>query len=650
MNYYTLLPFTTFLINLFFVFYLIIVGSKDKVHKAYLCFSISLALWCVSDVILWWHDSSDQIIFLFFKIQLIFQGMVNFSFITFLQYLVFKKTNKYCQYLLWGYTTTIVLLSIVDFTYYPLVQSFERLTDGTLHPIVNPHAYIAAFVNIIGISTFILVLLYTGYKQNAKGSLIHHQVKVIIHGAVTSLILMFSLVIVFKLVLNIEAIPITPSTLTVVLSIFIFYGIIKYKLLTIGVTESAGQIFSKIYDGVVILDHEGFIVNINDVGKTMLSVHGELKDTYFGAYLSDFNYSNDVKDKTLEFEENGNRKTLLYSQSPLIQSDEERGKLIILKDITKLVENEKEIKSLNSLLKSDLQKQHTLLHNAKKEIVENEHQKNIAEIAAGALHNVKNILSHIKVSAHMISDSIHGEEIVGLRRALEMVHTQKDLEEFLHKSPKVLPLLKYLAVLHKPIKEECTKTKDKARRILESVDTIEDLINAQQRYGGKSIIEETPVKKLIDDALIIEGKILNNTNVKIIKNIDTVPDILIHKSKFISVLDNIIKNAAESMISVDEERRQLSIYVAQGPDNMAILKIRDTGCGISPENLSKMFTYGFTTKKDGHGFGLNSCLKYMKEMGGDLKVSSKGVGKGTTFTLFVPTVLTKVPTPTALTH
>ncbi|HYG35278.1 MAG TPA: ATP-binding protein [Clostridia bacterium] len=58
--------------------------------------------------------------------------------------------------------------------------------------------------------------------------------------------------------------------------------------------------------------------------------------------------------------------------------------------------------------------------------------------------------------------------------------------------------------------------------------------------------------------------------------------------------------------------------------------------GISAENLSRICEHGFTTKKDGHGFGLHSGAIAAKELGGALTVHSDGPGKGATFSLELP--------------
>ena len=58
--------------------------------------------------------------------------------------------------------------------------------------------------------------------------------------------------------------------------------------------------------------------------------------------------------------------------------------------------------------------------------------------------------------------------------------------------------------------------------------------------------------------------------------------------------------------------------------------------GIAPENLTRIFSHGFTTRREGHGFGLHSGALAAREMDGRLVASSDGPGKGATFTLELP--------------
>ena len=64
--------------------------------------------------------------------------------------------------------------------------------------------------------------------------------------------------------------------------------------------------------------------------------------------------------------------------------------------------------------------------------------------------------------------------------------------------------------------------------------------------------------------------------------------------------------------------------------------VQDSGVGIPPEVLGRLFEFGYTTKKDGHGFGLHSAALAAREMGGALRASSDGIGAGACFVLELP--------------
>ena len=64
--------------------------------------------------------------------------------------------------------------------------------------------------------------------------------------------------------------------------------------------------------------------------------------------------------------------------------------------------------------------------------------------------------------------------------------------------------------------------------------------------------------------------------------------------------------------------------------------------GIPEENLTRIFAHGFTTRRNGHGFGLHSSALAVRDLGGSLIAESGGTGKGATFRLILPY---KVPSP-----
>jgi signal transduction histidine kinase len=79
----------------------------------------------------------------------------------------------------------------------------------------------------------------------------------------------------------------------------------------------------------------------------------------------------------------------------------------------------------------------------------------------------------------------------------------------------------------------------------------------------------------------------------------------------------------------------LRLGVAEHEGRLRI-SVSDNGVGIPAENLTRIFNHGFTTKRDGHGFGLHSSANAATELHGRLWAESAGEGRGSTFTIDLP--------------
>jgi signal transduction histidine kinase len=71
-------------------------------------------------------------------------------------------------------------------------------------------------------------------------------------------------------------------------------------------------------------------------------------------------------------------------------------------------------------------------------------------------------------------------------------------------------------------------------------------------------------------------------------------------------------------------------------EGYARVDVIDNGLGIPAENLDRVFARGFTTKKNGHGFGLHSSALAARDLGGSLTAQSEGPGRGAIFTVKIP--------------
>jgi C4-dicarboxylate-specific signal transduction histidine kinase len=150
------------------------------------------------------------------------------------------------------------------------------------------------------------------------------------------------------------------------------------------------------------------------------------------------------------------------------------------------------------------------------------------------------------------------------------------------------------------------------------------------------VTEKVKVTDLVEDALRLNLGTLSRQEVQLTREYDKeLPEIVVERHKVLQILVNLIRNAK---YACDESGRQdkrlkVSVRSAEGAIQIAA---SDNGVGIAPENLTRIFNHGFTTRKDGHGFGLHSGALAAKEMGGTLVAQSEGPGKGACFTLSLP--------------
>ncbi len=274
------------------------------------------------------------------------------------------------------------------------------------------------------------------------------------------------------------------------------------------------------------------------------------------------------------------------------------------------------------------------LKEAQQEIIEKAHKAGMADVASGTLHNVGNILNSVKISAQMIMKEVTQSNLHSFKKANELLRENQDnIDEFIANDPKGKKLLEYYLKLEEVLFEEQSEIIGNLHRLNDKIDMIADVIFAQQSYAGiSSLTEDYRLDAVIEDALTLQAGSIDRYGIQVIKNYSALPLIPIQKAKLVHILINLIKNAKESMANMPPGSRKLSILTRK-EDEVAQLIIKDTGKGIKKEDLKKIFTHGYTTKKDGHGFGLHSCANYMTEMNGNIKAESEGSGKGASFIL-----------------
>lgn len=288
--------------------------------------------------------------------------------------------------------------------------------------------------------------------------------------------------------------------------------------------------------------------------------------------------------------------------------------------------------------KDNLQKALQELSNTKDQLVEAAHRAGMADTATGVLHNVGNILNSVNTSASIIRETLLKPVLDKFIKANEVMKPhENNLLGFINQDPKGEKILRYYLQLEEPFKNERERLMNNTDRLVQKIEAINEAIAAQQRFAkGHAYNEKLNLADIIEEALLLQTGMLGRHDIKLQKKFaDDMPMVTVQKTKLMQILVNLYKNAKEAMLEADTQEKVMTIE-AYREDRRVYVKVSDTGVGIEKEHLEKVFAYGFTTKKTGHGFGLHSCANYMTEMGGKMWAESGGKNKGACFILSFP--------------
>jgi PAS domain S-box-containing protein len=270
-----------------------------------------------------------------------------------------------------------------------------------------------------------------------------------------------------------------------------------------------------------------------------------------------------------------------FSTSPLIENNEQIGVIVTFRDLTEMNLMRKQVERMDRLA-------------------------TLGELATGIAHEVRNPLGGIKAAAQVLEESFEESD-----RRLELV------SRIVREIDRVNNLLMDFFKFAKPIKPS------------------RDYFN---------------IESLIDSIYLLIAMQLTSKKITFREEFsDVVPNIFADQNQIEQVLMNIFLNAIQAMPQGGElSVKTYTTTVGENPNlhwsddafdqnlPFVAIEISDTGGGIAPENLEKIFNPFFTTKSEGMGLGLSICSRLMTENNGNIHVESV-LGKGSKFTVMLPT-------------
>ena len=279
------------------------------------------------------------------------------------------------------------------------------------------------------------------------------------------------------------------------------------------------------------------------------------------------------------------------------------------------------------------------LKEAQEILLRQAHEAGMAEMAVGVLHNIGNAITPAKVGATLLMGHLRDSPLRD-RLAPSLAPLRAHLEEGRELEPEERRRLAMI-IHHLPasITEEFDRAVGELDNIAAKHGHIENIIGLQMRYAR---LMDNPdlvdVNRLIRDAVKMVGEAIAKRNITLTLELGELPLVRVEEARLLQVLVNLLKNGYEAMDGCECGLRELGVVSAMenGEPPMVRITVRDTGCGFTEGQRERFFTFGYSSKERGSGFGLHSCANYLIANHGSIEAKSDGPGRGAEFIVRLP--------------
>jgi len=364
------------------------------------------------------------------------------------------------------------------------------------------------------------------------------------------------------------------------------------------------EIFEDAHDAIWIHDSHGNIIAANKATEELV---GYSSKELLGMNVRDFlaeeglSLARQIRRKlflgeTVEqpyeqrlIRRDGTEAILKLTTNLMREDDKLKGFQNIARDVTR----EKEMQDKLRATYRELSESHQRLKESQEQLIQAEKLTSLGQLAASIAHEVNNPLSGVLAYTQLLAKKVRGDNI-----------------------PKEVAL-QYLSKME----AELTRSTKLIRHLLDF---------ARQ---SPPALRQLNLNDVVNRAFDLAAHSAELQHVQIVRELDpSLPNLMADFDQLHQVCTNLILNAIQAMPQGGKLTLRTSV------DNGQLkMEVQDTGCGISPENMRKLFTPFFTTKHEVKGVGLGLAISYgiIQRHHGRIEVQSKK-GEGTTFTIYLP--------------
>ena len=271
------------------------------------------------------------------------------------------------------------------------------------------------------------------------------------------------------------------------------------------------------------------------------------------------------------------------------------------------------------------------------QLVDQSYRAGVAELAKGVLHNLGNAMTPIGVRLANVIGRLRQAPAKDAREAIEELRSghpdggrRADLEEFVRLA---------CAELAQVVKVSCEDLAVMQRQM----GVVQSALTEQQRTARNGhIIEPVRLTDLLSQSLeLVPDACRQRLAIERDESLKLVGVVRVPRTVLRLVMQNLVINAADAIRDAGRERGRFSVsaeVVGEAAQRRLRLHCRDDGVGIPPENLTRIFESGFSTKsrETNQGIGLHWCANAVNALGGRIWAESEGGRRGASFHVEVP--------------
>ena len=187
--------------------------------------------------------------------------------------------------------------------------------------------------------------------------------------------------------------------------------------------------------------------------------------------------------------------------------------------------------------------------------------------------------------------------------------------------------------------DDTDRVNEEIQAIMEQIDRIRNITRSLLQYSRHGGVQDEVtwqhINPIVDESITLVKTGAKKKGIVYHSSLDAKTSVEVNRNQLLQILVNLQMNAIHAMDGEGNLTISSEDWIEEGVVQGAVIHVEDEGCGIKEEQLKRIFSPFYTTKRDGTGLGLSVSQSILSQTGGEIRVESE-LGKGSRFSVYLP--------------